>query len=136
MFQPWSRSPAKKPCHPSKADRWVPGLDILLFCISVSVFFGGAIMQVAKWGNSLAVRLPAALVQALGIAEGDDVELRPLLKSSKSSKASESAQSPAGGVQVAVVRLPSKSERLQAMQRFRAPWPRDFAFDRDEANQR
>ena len=30
-------------------------------------------MQVAKWGNSLAVRLPLALVQELGIAVGPAV---------------------------------------------------------------
>ena len=28
-------------------------------------------MQVAKWGNSLAVRLPAAVVEALKLKEGD-----------------------------------------------------------------
>ncbi|MDZ4842287.1 MAG: AbrB/MazE/SpoVT family DNA-binding domain-containing protein [Hyphomicrobium aestuarii] len=33
-------------------------------------------MKVAKWGNSLAVRLPAHLVSELGLAEGDDVEIR------------------------------------------------------------
>ena len=32
-------------------------------------------MQVAKWGNSLAVRLPAAVVEALEIKEGDDIEI-------------------------------------------------------------
>ena len=32
-------------------------------------------MQVAKWGNSLAVRLPAAVVQALDLKEGEEVEL-------------------------------------------------------------
>ncbi len=32
-------------------------------------------MQVAKWGNSLAVRLPAAVVEALGLKEGDDIEI-------------------------------------------------------------
>src|SRR5471032_1821848 len=35
----------------------------------------GADMQVAKWGNSLAVRLPAAVVEALELHEGDDVEV-------------------------------------------------------------
>ncbi len=30
-------------------------------------------MQVAKWGNSLAVRLPAAVVEALGLKEGDEI---------------------------------------------------------------
>ncbi|MFY9976137.1 MAG: AbrB/MazE/SpoVT family DNA-binding domain-containing protein [Chromatiaceae bacterium] len=32
-------------------------------------------MQVAKWGNSLAVRLPAAVVEALALKEGDDIEI-------------------------------------------------------------
>ena len=32
-------------------------------------------MQVAKWGNSLAVRLPAAVVEALELKEGDEVEI-------------------------------------------------------------
>ena len=32
-------------------------------------------MQVAKWGNSLAVRLPAVVVEALGLKEGDEIEI-------------------------------------------------------------
>ncbi|HZV21679.1 MAG TPA: AbrB/MazE/SpoVT family DNA-binding domain-containing protein, partial [Hyphomicrobiales bacterium] len=32
-------------------------------------------MRVAKWGNSLAVRLPASVVEALGLQEGDEVEI-------------------------------------------------------------
>ena len=32
-------------------------------------------MQVAKWGNSLAVRLPADLVRKLGLKEGDQIDL-------------------------------------------------------------
>ena len=31
-------------------------------------------MQVAKWGNSLAVRLPAELVRKLGLKEGDQID--------------------------------------------------------------
>ncbi len=34
-------------------------------------------MQVSKWGNSLAVRLPVSLVQELGIADGDELVLQP-----------------------------------------------------------
>jgi len=30
-------------------------------------------MQVSKWGNSLAVRLPATIVEALHLKEGDDI---------------------------------------------------------------
>ena len=33
-------------------------------------------MQVAKWGNSLAVRLPAAVVEALELREGDDIDIQ------------------------------------------------------------
>ena len=32
-------------------------------------------MQVAKWGNSLAIRLPAVVVEALGLQAGDEVEI-------------------------------------------------------------
>jgi hypothetical protein len=32
-------------------------------------------MQVAKWGNSLAVRLPAAVVEALELREGEEIEI-------------------------------------------------------------
>jgi antitoxin MazE len=32
-------------------------------------------MQVSRWGNSLAVRFPAGLVQALDLKEGDDIDL-------------------------------------------------------------
>lgn len=81
-------------------------------------------MQVAKWGNSLAVRLPVALVQELGIADGDELVLQP---------APRKANQPAS---VSVTRQPSKLEQLQALRKFRSPWPADFSFDRDEANAR
>jgi antitoxin MazE len=32
-------------------------------------------MQVAKWGNSLAVRLPRSVVEALKLKEGDEIEI-------------------------------------------------------------
>ncbi|OYT93931.1 MAG: AbrB family transcriptional regulator [Burkholderiales bacterium PBB3] len=81
-------------------------------------------MQIGKWGNSLAVRLPGQLVQELGIAEGDEVELLPLPRR---------ANAPAV---FAVQPLPSKLDRLQAMRRYRAPFPEGWRFDRDEANAR
>ncbi|MDD5480666.1 AbrB/MazE/SpoVT family DNA-binding domain-containing protein [Rhodoferax sp.] len=81
-------------------------------------------MQVSKWGNSLAVRLPVTLVQQLGIAEGDEIILQP---------AARKARQP---LHVDVVREPNKLQRLQAMRRLRAPWPSDFRFDRDQANSR
>jgi antitoxin MazE len=33
-------------------------------------------MQVSRWGNSLAIRLPVALVEALALKEGDDIDVR------------------------------------------------------------
>ncbi len=33
-------------------------------------------MRISKWGNSLAVRLPAAVVDALELKEGDQIEVR------------------------------------------------------------
>ena len=32
-------------------------------------------MQVAKWGNSLAIRLPASVVEALQLKAGDEIEV-------------------------------------------------------------
>jgi len=32
-------------------------------------------MKVAKWGNSLAVSFPAAVVKGLELEEGDDIEI-------------------------------------------------------------
>ena len=32
-------------------------------------------MQVSKWGNSLAIRLPASVIEVLDLKEGDDIEI-------------------------------------------------------------
>jgi antitoxin MazE len=33
-------------------------------------------MRVSKWGNSLAVRIPAEIVEELGLKEGDEVSFK------------------------------------------------------------
>jgi antitoxin MazE len=76
-------------------------------------------MQVAKWGNSLAVRLPAAVVEALGLKEGDDIEITVA-----SSRAFE------------VSRAPEAAEILARLRQFRGRLPSGFKFDRLEANER
>jgi antitoxin MazE len=78
-----------------------------------------ALMIVAKWGNSLAVRLPKQLVEELGLAEGDDLTL---IK--------------AKGHQLEVARLNHKAEFLKEMETMRWASPKGWTFDRDEANQR
>ena len=76
-------------------------------------------MQVAKWGNSLAVRLPAAVVEALGLKEGDDIEIHV-----------------DDGRSFGIARKSGREDLLLRLRVFRGRLPADFRFDRDEANAR
>ncbi len=76
-------------------------------------------MQVGKWGNSLAVRLPATVVEALGLKEGDEIEIEI-----------------AGKRAFRVSRDNSRAEALQRLQALQKPLPPGFRFSRDEANER
>jgi antitoxin MazE len=76
-------------------------------------------MQVAKWGNSLAVRLPSSVVEALQLKEGDDIEIHV-----------------AGTRTFEVKRSASARELLARLRRYRGRLPPDFKFDRLEANER
>ncbi|WP_046863598.1 AbrB/MazE/SpoVT family DNA-binding domain-containing protein [Microvirga massiliensis] len=76
-------------------------------------------MQVAKWGNSLAVRLPAAVVEALGLKEGDDIEITVT-----------------GTRTFEVSKKPAAAEILARLRRYRGRLPAGFKFDRLEANER
>lgn len=76
-------------------------------------------MQVCKWGNSLAIRIPAAVVEALGLKEGDEVTLR------------------AAGDGSLVVEKPLDIDALlERISKLRRPLPPDFKFDREDANSR
>jgi antitoxin MazE len=77
------------------------------------------VMQVAKWGNSLAVRLPAVVVEALKLREGDDIEIQV-----------------AGERAFDVKRSASPRELLSHLRKFRGRLPDDFKFDRLEAHAR
>lgn len=76
-------------------------------------------MQVVKWGNSLAVRLPAAVVDALDLKEGDQIEIRI-----------------AGKREFEVIRDRTKEEALARLRKLRRPLPAGFTFSRDDANSR
>lgn len=78
----------------------------------------GDMMQVAKWGNSLAVRLPADLVRELGLKEGDQIDL---VKDDET---------------LLVRRQPRANEILQGLRRFRGKLPADARLSRDAANER
>jgi antitoxin MazE len=82
-------------------------------------------MQVAKWGNSLGVRLPVALVQELGISEGDELEVRPVKR--KTAKATPVVE---------VSKEASVKELLESMRKYRGRFPEGWKFDREEANSR
>jgi antitoxin MazE len=76
-------------------------------------------MHVSKWGNSLAIRLPAAVVEVLGLKEGDEIEIAV-----------------ADSRRFNVSRKASREELLRRLRAFRGRLPADFRFDRDEANAR
>ena len=76
-------------------------------------------MQVAKWGNSLAVRLPAAVVEALQLKPGDEIDVHV-----------------DGERAFGVARRPQRRDFLNPLRAFRGRLPPDFKFDRDEANAR
>jgi antitoxin MazE len=76
-------------------------------------------MQVSKWGNSLAVRLPAMVVEALDLKEGDEIEI-----------------SIAGKRDFKVARDRSKERALEQLRQMKWSFPPDFKFNREEINER
>lgn len=76
-------------------------------------------MQVSRWGNSLAVRLPASVVEALQLKEGDQIEIRI-----------------AHGRSFEVSRDQSRERALARLRKLRRPLPAGFVFDRVDANAR
>jgi antitoxin MazE len=76
-------------------------------------------MQVAKWGNSLAVRIPASVVDAMKLKEGDEIEIQVT-----------------GPRAFDIAKKPGVKELLARIRKFRGRLPADFRFDRLEANER
>jgi antitoxin MazE len=75
-------------------------------------------MQVSKWGNSLAVRLPVGVVEALELKDGDQIEIRV-----------------AGDREFEVSRDRSRERAIDRLRRLRRPLPAGFTFDRTAANE-
>ena len=76
-------------------------------------------MQVSKWGNSLAVRLPAAVVNALGLKAGDDIEIVVV-----------------GTRSFEIKKASGRRDVLARLRKYRGRLAADFKFDRLEANER
>jgi antitoxin MazE len=77
------------------------------------------VMQVAKWGNSLAVRLPQAIVEALKLKPGDEIEITV-----------------SNGRRFEVARDRTVERALASIRKFRGRMPAGFKFDRGAANER
>ena len=76
-------------------------------------------MQVAKWGNSLAIRIPASVVETLKLKEGDSVEI--YVEGSRSFGLRKTAET---------------QELLERVRKFRGRLPEGFRFDRLKSNER
>jgi antitoxin MazE len=76
-------------------------------------------MQVSRWGNSLAVRLPATVVEALGLKEGDEIEIHVV-----------------GDRSFGVARDDRRTRALERIRAFRRPLPAGWKFDREEDSAR
>jgi antitoxin MazE len=76
-------------------------------------------VQISKWGNSLAIRLPAAVVEVLELKEGDNVEIHV-----------------AGKRSFEIDKAPGSRELLARIRKYRGRLPKDFKFDRLEAHER
>jgi antitoxin MazE len=76
-------------------------------------------MRVAKWGNSLAVRLPESVVKALKLKTGDEIEIVAV-----------------GTRRFEIGRDRSREQALERLRTLKKPLPKGFRFDRDEANAR
>ena len=76
-------------------------------------------MQVSKWGNSLAIRLPAAVVEELKLKVGDEINVRA-----------------AGTDNFIVERQMTREEAIAKLRKMGSPLPKGFKFNRLEANAR
>ncbi len=76
-------------------------------------------MQVSKWGNSLAVRLPKSVVEQLQLQAGD--ELAVVVNDNN---------------QVELQKVDRRKAFIEAMSKFKLVRPEGYKFDRDEANSR
>lgn len=76
-------------------------------------------MKVAKWGNSLAVRLPMAVVEALQLQDGDEVEIRV-----------DDART------LTVAKKPDLEEMFARVRKLRGKMPKDYKFNREELYER
>ncbi len=79
-------------------------------------------MQVGRWGNSLAVRIPRELVERYGLREGSEIDLAILEKALEGERDKE--------------RQRLREQALADIAGAKWTLPPDWKFDREEANAR
>jgi antitoxin MazE len=72
-------------------------------------------MRLAKWGNSLALRIPAEVTATMKLEPGDEVQLRI-----------------AGEHKFEVVRDRRREEAIKKLRKLRLEVPAGYTFDRNE----
>jgi antitoxin MazE len=72
-------------------------------------------MKAAKWGNSLAIRIPADVVEKLGISANEELELKVTGESS-----------------FEVTRDRRRQDAIEAIRKLAFPLPEGYRFNRDE----
>ncbi len=79
-------------------------------------------MQIGKWGNSLAVRLPRELVETFNLKEGDSIDSDTIKACLTTENATAIAE--------------RRAKAFEEIRKRRWPLPADWKFDREEANAR
>jgi antitoxin MazE len=79
-------------------------------------------MQIGRWGNSLAVRLPREIVEKFGLKEGDAIDTKVM-------------EAALAGAKSAAVQA-RREAAIEEIRKRRIPLPADWKFDREEANWR
>jgi len=82
-------------------------------------------VKVSRWGNSLAVRLPAELVRQFGLKEGEEVEV-----------SADDGGAESQTVKLGVTRKETVAEMLDRLKGNLGRMPEGYKFDREEANAR
>ncbi len=72
-------------------------------------------MKISKWGNSLAIRIPAEVVEKLGLTPNEEAVVNVTGENS-----------------FEVVRDCRRQEAMERLRKMRVELPADFVFDRDE----
>lgn len=76
-------------------------------------------MKFAKWGNSIAVRIPAEVVAKLGISANDEALIKVTGESS-----------------FEITRARRREEALKRLRELRFVLPDDYVFNREELHER